>query len=157
MQPPPVYWYLSSLQEEAAGEEEESCGCNHNCISCNVAWNKCTYKHHISICCDERGVEDQPEVEEIAFEFKDEFGDGCKCETLDGKEWEVDNKRGNDVRRSAICIVGCLSDEDEPFLDKCRDSVVGGEENKADCEDVEVEKAVDVFEGWMAEVSEKGR
>lgn len=144
---------MSSLQEEAASEEEESCGGNHNSISCNVAWNKCTNKHHISISCSE----DQPEVEEIAFESKDDFGDGCKCETLDCEEWQVHEKRGNDVRRSVISIVGCLSDEDESFLDECRHGIVGGEENKADYEGVEVEKPVDVFEGRMTEVFEKGR
>lgn len=51
--------------------------------------------------------------------------------------------------------MGSFPDEDEPFLDECWDSIIGGKENKTDCEDVEIEKLVNVLERWMTQVLEK--
>lgn len=143
VQPFPVDGDLGRFQEEAAGEEEESCGGYDHCVSGDVARNDSTNQHHVGVCGDERGVEDQPELDDAAVEAEDVFGDGCEGEALDGEEWEVDDEGGDDVGGGAVGIVGGLPDEDEPLLDEGWDGVVGGEEDKADGEDVEVEDAVD--------------
>ena len=53
--------------------------------------------------------------------------------------------------------MGPLTDEDEALLDKCGNSIVGGEENKADSKNVEVEEAVDGCEVCVAEAVEECR
>ena len=89
MEPYPDLRYVLSLQEEAACQEEKSrCG-NHHSITCNVTWDKCTNKHHISIGCYERSIKDHPEVKETAVEFEPVSGYSSKCEALNGEEWEI--------------------------------------------------------------------
>ena len=87
--------------------------------------------------------------------MKQESGDASKCEALNSEKWELDYEWGDDVGGITVWIMGCFPDEDEPFLDECWDSIVGGKENKTNCEDVEIEKPVNVLERWMAQVLEK--
>ena len=53
--------------------------------------------------------------------------------------------------------MGSLSDEDEPFLDRSGNSIIGWKENKANWKDVEVKKPVDFDEGRVVKSFEKGR
>jgi hypothetical protein len=52
--------------------------------------------------------------------------------------------------------VGCFPDEDEPFIDKRRDCIIGRKENKAHRKDVEIEEPIDVFESSITQVIENG-
>lgn len=87
--------------------------------------------------------------------MKQEPGDGSKCQALYSEKREIHYEWGDDIGRSAVWIVGGFSDEDEPVLDESSDSIIGWEENKTNCEDVEIEKPVDVLERWMTQVLEK--
>lgn len=49
--------------------------------------------------------------------------------------------------------MGSLPDEDEPLHDERWDCVIGGKENKAHCEDVEIEEPINVFERMMTQIS----
>ncbi|KAI7986258.1 hypothetical protein LOK49_LG14G00059 [Camellia lanceoleosa] len=97
MEPHPVLRYLRRLQEKAASEEEDSCCGDHDCITSDVTRNKCTNEHHVSVSSDQRGIKDEPEVNETASEMKYEMGDRNECETLNGKKREVNNEGGNDI------------------------------------------------------------
>lgn len=147
MQPPPPNWDLGSLQEEAAGQEEECGGRDHDRVASDVAGNKGTNQHNISICGDKRDIDNHPEIEEAAFELEQVVGYGSECEALDSKEGQVDNQCGNHVRRGSVCIVGLLTDEDVALLNEHWNRIVGGEEDQADSKNVEVEELVDIFEG----------
>lgn len=156
VQPAPVNGYAQSLQEESTGKEEECSRGNYNCVSRYVTGHKCTYKHYISICSDKRCKENQPEVQETATQVEHHSGDDCESEALNCKEREIDDERGDNIRRGTISIVGCFSHEDESLLDECGDCIVGGEENEADGEDVEIQEPIDGREIIVCEVLEEG-
>ena len=98
VKPLPVYRNLCSLQEEAAGQEEERGGRDHNGVACDVAWHERADQHHVGVGGDQRREEDDPEVEQATVEPEHEFGDGREGEALDGEEGDVDDEGGDDVR-----------------------------------------------------------
>ena len=155
MEPDPVAWDFSSLQEESTRQEEKSCGGDYYCITCDVARDQSADEHHISICCDERCIQDQPEPDHTAIQAEQISGDQGKCQALDGEKREVDDEGGYDVRRSSVCIVCCFSHEDEPLIDESWDGIVGREKDEADGEDVEVEKPAYCLQAFASQVSEE--
>lgn len=84
-------------------------------------------------------------------------GDHGKREALNGKKREVDNEGRYDVRRSPVCIVGCFSHEDKSLLDEGWNGIIGREEDKTDCKDIEIKKPVHCLQAIVSQVWEERR
>jgi len=68
----------------------------------------------------------------------------------------VSDKACNGVSGSSIGIVRSFPYEDEPFLDEGRDSIIGREEEEADCEDEEAEAVGDSLQIFFRVVEHGG-
>uniref|UniRef100_A0A0D3H6N1 TPR repeat-containing thioredoxin TDX n=2 Tax=Oryza barthii TaxID=65489 RepID=A0A0D3H6N1_9ORYZ len=156
VQPPPSHRDERPLEEEAAGEEEERRRRDDDGVAGDVAGDERRDEHDVGVGGDEGGEEDDPEVEQAALHPEHQLGDHGEGEPLHGEEGEVDDEGGDDVGRRPVGVVRPLPDEDEPLLDEGRHGVVGGEEDEADGEDVEVEQPVHRRDVAGAEAAEHG-
>jgi hypothetical protein len=93
----------------------------------------------------QRRVEHDEEVEELAVELEREPDDGGVGGRLEQEEGEVGDEPRDDVGGGAVRVVRRLPDEDEALLDEGRHGVVGGEEEDADGEDEEAEAVGDAL------------
>uniref|UniRef100_A0A0E0QR67 Uncharacterized protein n=1 Tax=Oryza rufipogon TaxID=4529 RepID=A0A0E0QR67_ORYRU len=156
VQPPPPHRDERPLEEEAAGEEEERRRRDDDGVAGDVAGDERRDEHDVGVGGDEGGEEDDPEVEQAALHPEHQLGDHGEGEPLHGEEGEVDDEGGDDVGRRPVGVVRPLPDEDEPLLDEGWHGVVGGEEDEADGEDVEVEQPVHRRDVAGAEAAEHG-
>lgn len=154
--PLPVRGHRVVVQEVAAEEEEERREGDHRRVPQNVVGHHRADEHHEGVGGQQRHVEHQQEVGELALKPQREPHDGGVDGGLQGQEGEVGDEPGDGVGGGAVGVVGGLADEDVSLLDEGRDRVVGGEEEEADGEDEEAEAVGDALRG-VFRVPEHGR